>query len=33
MWCAYDLHFLPVKIQHEEDGNTFTAYLESVEGL
>lgn len=33
MWCAYDLHFLPVKIQHEENGNTFTAYLESVEGL
>jgi hypothetical protein len=33
MWCAYDLHFLPVKIQHEEKGSTFTAYLESVEGL
>jgi len=33
MWCAYDLHFLPVKIQHEERGGVFTAYLESVEGL
>lgn len=33
MWCAPDLHFLPVKIQHEEKGSTFTAYLESVEGL
>jgi len=33
MWCAYDLHFLPVKIQHEEKGVVFTAYLESVEGL
>lgn len=33
MWCAYDLHFLPVKIQHEEKGGVFTAYLESVEGL
>ncbi len=33
MWCAYDLDFLPVKIQHEEKGGVFTAYLESVEGL
>jgi len=33
MWCAYDLHFLPVKIQHEENGGVFTAYLKSVEGL
>jgi hypothetical protein len=33
MWCADDLHFLPVKIQHEEKGMVFTAYLESVEGL
>jgi len=27
------LHFLPVKIQHEENGGVFTAYLDSVEGL
>ena len=33
MWCAYDLHFLPVKIQHEENGSVFAAYLESVEGM
>lgn len=33
MWCANDLNFLPVKIQHEEKGKVFTAYLESVEGL
>ncbi len=33
MWCAPRLHFLPVKIQHEENGGTFTAYLDSVEGL
>lgn len=31
MWCAGDLHFLPVKIQHEEKGGVFTAYLQSVE--
>ena len=30
MWCASDLHFLPVKIQHEEKGGVFTAYLQSV---
>jgi Protein of unknown function (DUF3108) len=33
MWCAVDLHFLPVKIQHEEDGSVFTAYLDSVSGI
>jgi hypothetical protein len=33
MWCANELHFLPVKIEHEEKGGVFTAYLESVEGL
>jgi hypothetical protein len=33
MWCAPRLHFLPVKIQHEENGGVFTAYLDSVEGL
>jgi hypothetical protein len=33
LWCAKDLHFLPVKIEHQENGGTFTAYLESVTGL
>ena len=33
LWCAADLHYLPVKIRHEDKNGTFTAYLESVEGL
>jgi len=33
MWCAVDLHFLPVKIQHQENGGVFTAYLDSVSGI
>ena len=33
LWCAADLHFLPVKIRHEDKNGVFTAYLESVEGL
>jgi len=33
LWCASDLHYLPVKIQHKDKNGTFTAYLESVEGL
>lgn len=33
MWCAPDLHYLPVKIQHEEDGSVFTAYLHTVAGM
>jgi hypothetical protein len=33
MWCAKDLYFLPVRIQHEENGNKFNAYLVSVTGL
>jgi len=33
MWCASDLHFLPVKIEHEEKGMTFTATLKAVTGL
>lgn len=32
LWCAPALQYLPVKIEHEEDGMTFTAYLESVSG-
>ena len=31
MWCAPDLFYLPVKIQHEEDGSVF--YLHSVAGM
>lgn len=33
LWCAAALNYLPVKIEHEENGSTFTAYLESVVGL
>jgi len=33
IWCAKDLHYLPVKIEHEEGGTTFTAYITSVQGL
>ncbi|MEZ5542181.1 MAG: DUF3108 domain-containing protein [Pseudomonadota bacterium] len=32
MWCAPKLHYLPVKIVHEEDGVAFTATLESLSG-
>lgn len=32
MWCAPSLHYLPVKIEHEENGMTFTARLQSVTG-
>lgn len=32
MWCAPGLHYLPVKIEHEEDGMTFTASLLSLTG-
>lgn len=33
MWCAPDLYYLPVKIQHEEDGSVFTAYLHTLAGM
>ncbi len=33
IWSAKSLHYLPVKIEHEEGGNTFTAYIKSVDGL
>ena len=33
IWCAKSLNYLPVKIEHEEGGTTFTAYVRSVSGL
>lgn len=33
LWCAEKLNFLPVRIEHIENGTTFTAYLQSVDGL
>ncbi len=33
IWCAKSLYYLPVKIEHEEGGSTFTAYLKSIQGL
>jgi len=33
IWCAKTLHYLPVKIEHEEGGTTFTAEITSVTGL
>jgi len=33
IWLAKALSYLPVKIEHEEGGATFTAYIKSVSGL
>jgi len=33
IWCARSLNYLPVKIEHEEGGTTFTAHIVSVSGL
>ncbi|MDH5259690.1 MAG: DUF3108 domain-containing protein [Gammaproteobacteria bacterium] len=33
IWCAQALNYLPVKIEHEEGGTTFTAYIKTVSGL
>jgi len=33
IWCARALNYLPVKIEHEEGGTTFTAHIKSVSGL
>ena len=33
IWCAEKYHFLPVKIKHEENGTSFTAWLTQVKGL
>jgi len=33
IWSAPSLHYLPVKIEHEEKGTSFYAHLESVQGI
>jgi len=33
IWCAPKLHYLPVKIEHEEDGTSFEAVLTSLKGI
>lgn len=33
IWCAPKLHYLPVKIEHDEDGISFIAELVSLNGL
>ncbi|MDH5693957.1 MAG: DUF3108 domain-containing protein [Gammaproteobacteria bacterium] len=33
LWCAEDLFFLPVKIEHRENGISFTAYLTRTSGF
>ena len=33
MWCAPRLHYLPVRIGHEEKGNRFTAELQALQGM
>jgi hypothetical protein len=33
LWCAPELHYLPVKLEHIEDGTRFTAMLKSLKGI
>jgi len=33
IWCAKAYNYLPVKIEHDEGGGVFTAYIKSVSGL
>ncbi len=35
LWCAPQLHYLPVRVEHveKEDGEVFSLVLESVQGL
>jgi len=33
LWCAPDLHYMPVKLQHKEKGSTFTALLSQLKGI
>jgi hypothetical protein len=34
LWCAPELNYLPVKLEHiEKDGTKFTAVLRRVEGI
>ncbi len=33
LWCAPDLHYLPVRVDHDEKGYLISTVLQSVEGL
>ena len=33
LWCAPALNYLPVKLEHEEDGTVFTALLRRLKGI
>lgn len=33
LWCAPALNYLPVKLEHIEDGTTFTALLRRLKGI
>jgi len=33
LWCAPALSYLPVKLEHIEDGTTFTAVIRSLKGI
>ncbi len=33
LWCAPALNYLPVKLEHIEDGTTFTAVLRRLKGM
>ena len=33
LWCAPELHYLPVKLEHTEKGGTFTALLRRLKGI
>ncbi|EIJ43027.1 Protein of unknown function (DUF3108) [Beggiatoa alba B18LD] len=33
IWAAPKLHYLPVRVEHEERGDTFSLVLDTVEGL
>ncbi len=33
IWCAPKLHYLPIKIEFEEGGTTFVAWLKEIEGF
>lgn len=32
-WCAPSLHYLPVQVEHVDDGDVFKMVLQSVQGL
>jgi len=33
LWCAPELAYLPVRIEHTEDGTTFSAVIEGLSGI